>query len=79
MLLGDSPTISYLTNYLHKHCEIQGEFEIFYHVERYYVIRFANTKDKEKMLYEGPYMIASKPVFVKEWYTDFCFEKEVLK
>lgn len=78
-VIGDNPTISYLTNYLHKQCEIKGATEIFYHAEGYYVVRFDNSADKEKMLYEGPYMLASRPIIVKEWCPDFCFEKKVLK
>lgn len=31
------------------------------------------------MLFEGPYMIASRPIIIKDWVADFCFENEVLK
>lgn len=78
-VIGENPTISYLTSYLHNHCGIEGTAEIFYHAEGYYVIRFEKSSDKEKLLYEGPYMLASRPVIVKEWCPDFCFENEVLK
>lgn len=78
-VIGETPTIAYLTKFLHTHCEIAGSFEIFYHNEGYFVIKFELGRDKEKMLFEGPYMLASRPTIIKEWTKEFCFEKEVLK
>lgn len=31
------------------------------------------------MLFEVPYTIANKPIIVKEWMTELCFEKEVMR
>lgn len=42
------------------------------------MIKFELAADKDKMLFEGPYMLANRPTIVKEWSADFCFEKEVL-
>lgn len=28
---------------------------------------------------DGPFMIANRPIVVKDWVANFCFEKEVLK
>lgn len=78
-VIGETPTISYLRTYLQKQCGIGGSFEMFYHNEGYFVIRFEAHTNKEKMPFEGPYMIASQPVIVKEWMTDLYFEREILK
>lgn len=43
------------------------------------MVRFESPADKDRLLCEGPYTIASRPIIVKEWVADFCFEKEVLK
>lgn len=78
-VIGDSPTITYLMKYLKTHCDVEGAFEIYYHNECYFVIKFELPSDKDKLLFEGPYMISSRPTIVKEWTVDFCFENEVLK
>lgn len=78
-VIGESPTLNYLRNFLQNQCEILGQMEVFYHNEGFFLVCFKDKKDKEKLLYEGPYTIASRPVIVKEWSADFCFEKEVLK
>lgn len=78
-MIGDTPTISYLKVFLQKHRGILGNFEIFYHNEGYFMIRFELKDEKDKMLFKGPYTIANRPIIVKEWMTDFCFEKEVLR
>lgn len=78
-VIGETPTISYLTTYLQKQCELVGWFDIFYHNEGYFIIRFEHGVDRDKLLFEGLYMIASRPTIVNEWVAGFCFEKEVLK
>lgn len=78
-VIGEAPTIAYLKVYLQKQCGIKGESEIYYHNEGYFLIRFELRLEKEKMLYEGPFMMASRPIILKEWIPDFYFEKEVLR
>lgn len=78
-VIGNSPTITYLTLFLRRQCQIERNFDIFYHTDDYFVIRFVHEEDKERMMYEGPYSIASRPVIVKEWEMNFNFEKEILK
>lgn len=78
-VIGESPTIAYLKLFLQKHCGIMGETEVFYHMEGYFVLRFETGTERDKMLSEGPHMIANRLLIVKEWVTNFCFEKEVLR
>lgn len=78
-VIGESPTISYLKNYLKSQCNITGNVEIYYHNDGYFVVKCESGAEKEKLLFEGPYMIASRPVIIKEWRANFCLEDEVLK
>lgn len=78
-VIGDTPTINYLNNFLHKQCEVSGQFDIFYHNEGYFVVRFELQRDKDNLLGDGPLMIANRPIIIKDWVADFSFEKEVLK
>lgn len=43
------------------------------------MIKFELTSDKDNLLFEGPFMITSRPIIVKEWTAEFYFEKEILK
>lgn len=78
-VIGDAPTITYLRDYLQKQCEVGGAMEIFYNHEGYFVIKFENPRDKARLLGEGPYTIANRPMIMKDWMADFNFENEVLK
>lgn len=78
-VIGEAPTISYLKGFLQQQCEIKGEFEIFYHNDGYFIIRLELSKDKDRLLLDGPYTIANRPLVIKEWDADFSFEKEVLR
>lgn len=42
------------------------------------MVRFASLADIDRILFEGPYTIASRPIIVKEWVAELCFEEEVL-
>lgn len=77
-VIGESPTISYLKNYLRIQCKVENA-EIYYHNDDYFVVKCEARTDQERLLFEGPYMIASIPVIIKEWRTDFKLEDEVLK
>lgn len=78
-VIGESPTIAYLTAFLCKQCMVEQHFEIFYHGDDYFVVLFESMEDREKLLYAGPHTIANRPVIVKEWVMNFDFEKEILK
>lgn len=56
-----------------------GNFDIYYHTDDYFVIRFDEMEDRDKMIYDGPYTMGSKPMIVKEWVMNFSLEKEILK
>lgn len=74
-----TPTISYHKGSMQMHCGIAGNSEIYYHNEGYFMIRFELKVDKDRMLFEGPYMIANRLIIIKEWVVDFCFENKVLR
>lgn len=78
-VIGDAPTISALRIFLHKKCEITGTVDIYYHNEGYFVVRFENGVDTERILGNGPLMLGSRPIIVKDWVPNLCFEDEVLK
>lgn len=78
-VIGESPTISYLRTYLRNQCSIEGEVGIYYHNDGYFVVRCGSEVEKERLLFDGPYMIGSRPVIIKEWKANFCLEEEVLR
>lgn len=62
----ESPTILYLKGYLQKKSGILGNAEIFYHNEGYFMVRIEVQFEKDKMLFDGPFTIANRPIIVKE-------------
>lgn len=43
------------------------------------MVRCGSEVEKERLLFDGPYMIGSRPVIIKEWRAGFCLEEEVLR
>lgn len=77
-VVGENPTISFLRTFMLKQCEIQDP-KIYYHNEGYFVVRLESMELRDQVIAAGPYTIANRPVIMKKWEADFCFEKEVLK
>lgn len=51
---------------------------VLYHSDGYFVIRFANEEDRDKILYSGPYHLMRRPVIMKPWTQEFNFKEEIL-
>uniref|UniRef100_A0A803N8Z5 DUF4283 domain-containing protein n=1 Tax=Chenopodium quinoa TaxID=63459 RepID=A0A803N8Z5_CHEQI len=78
-VIGETPTIKDLNTDIANQWKVSHPPEIFYHSEGYFVIRFKEMEDRNRVLYSGPYTIANKPVIVKPWEMDFDFQKEALR
>lgn len=49
-----------------------------YHTDGYFVIRFANEKEKDGILCSGPHYLLKRPVIMKPWSPEFNFNEDIL-
>lgn len=61
-VIGETPTIKDLNTDIANQWKVSHPPEIFYHSEGYFVIRFKEMEDRNRVLYSGPSTIANKPV-----------------
>ncbi|KAG5630687.1 hypothetical protein H5410_002404 [Solanum commersonii] len=61
-VLGDTPFEKCMDNY------------ILYHLDGYYVFRFALEADIEKVMQDGPYTYHNKPFMLRNWEASFIFD-----
>ncbi|XP_056685637.1 uncharacterized protein [Spinacia oleracea] len=78
-VIGDNPTIKYISTFVDKQWLCESKPEIFLYSEGYFLIRFGSVEEKERVLCSGPYTIANRPAIVKGWSADFNFNTEILK
>ncbi|CAK8533412.1 unnamed protein product [Lathyrus sativus] len=45
--------------------------DLYYNEEGYFIVRFRTCEDKENVVAQGPYFIYGKPLFLRQWTTEF--------
>lgn len=52
---------------------------VLYHGDGYYVFKFHNIIDKEKVMQYGPYFYGNKPIILRYWELDFEFDVDMYR
>lgn len=78
-VVGETPTITAITNFLYKDWKHLHKPDIYKHDDGYFVLRFASMADRDEVLCAGPHSFRGKPVIMKPWSPTFNFHEEVLK
>lgn len=69
--IGDNPYEVQMLEYVKK---VQGFVElphVLYHDDGYYVLKFCNIAEKEKVIHTGPYLYGNRPMILRNWDVDF--------
>ncbi|KAG5572056.1 hypothetical protein H5410_061822 [Solanum commersonii] len=51
---------------------------ILYHIDGYFVVRFANEEERDMVLCLGPHQLLRRPFIMKPWVPEFNFKEEIL-
>ncbi|KAG5632415.1 hypothetical protein H5410_004132 [Solanum commersonii] len=78
-VVGESPTIAMMERYIALQVNTVSKPKVYYHNDGYFLVRFANLDDRNKVLYSGPHLLNNRPIIVKVWSLEFDFNKEVLQ
>ncbi|KAG5620619.1 hypothetical protein H5410_005837 [Solanum commersonii] len=78
-VVGESPTIAAIERYIALQVNTVSKPKVYYHNDGYFLVRFANLDDRNKVLYSGPHLLNNRPIIVKVWSPEFDFNKEVLQ
>ncbi|KAH0709217.1 hypothetical protein KY284_010644 [Solanum tuberosum] len=78
-VVGESPTIAAMERYITLQVNTMSKPKVYYHNDGYFLVRFANMDDRNKVLYSGPHFLNNQPIIVKVWSPEFYFNKEVLQ
>ena len=61
---------------------VQGPFSakpvVLYHFDGYFVVRFSNAEERDKVLGGGPHYFLKRPVIMKPWLPEFNFKEDIL-
>ncbi|WMV54716.1 hypothetical protein MTR67_048101 [Solanum verrucosum] len=49
-----------------------------YHIDGYFVVKFANAEERDMVLCSGPHHLLRRPVIMKPWVPEFNFKEEIL-
>ncbi|KAH0674851.1 hypothetical protein KY284_025938 [Solanum tuberosum] len=77
-VVGIAPSIGAMERFISE----QGTFTIkpiiLYHKDGYFVVRFANEEERDKVLCSGPHYLMRRPVIMKPWVPEFNFKNQIL-
>ncbi|KAH0745961.1 hypothetical protein KY285_007618 [Solanum tuberosum] len=77
-VVGTAPIIVAMERFLMGQGTFSTKPVILYHVDRYFVVRFANEEERDKVLCSGPHHLLRRPVIMKPWVSEFNFKEETL-
>ncbi|KAH0746260.1 hypothetical protein KY285_007917 [Solanum tuberosum] len=76
-VIGGNPSEAQMTEFIRKVWGFVGLPKILYHENGYYVFKFQNTIDREKVMQTGQYFYGSKPMILRNWELDFELNVEM--
>ncbi|KAH0711988.1 hypothetical protein KY289_007947 [Solanum tuberosum] len=77
-VVGTAPIIVAMERFLMGQGTFSTKPVILYHVDRYFVVRFANKEERDKVLCSGPHHLLRRHVIMKPWVPKFNFKEETL-
>lgn len=77
-MIGNMPGFNFMKRYITQHWTTIAKPELFYHDERYYLVKFQIESDMKEILYYGPYTIHNRPIILKQWTPKLYFNSEFL-
>lgn len=78
MWVGVDPSIAASKRYIVANWNYITKPIVYYHNDRYFLVKFNSFKDRDEVLYSGPHMLNYKLMIVPTWSPDFDFTREVI-
>ncbi|KAK4731392.1 hypothetical protein R3W88_024380 [Solanum pinnatisectum] len=69
-IIGDNPYELEMLEYVKKVWGFVELLQVLYHDDRYYIFKFCNIAEKEKVMQAGPYFYGNSPMILRNWYVD---------
>ncbi|XP_015169930.1 uncharacterized protein [Solanum tuberosum] len=77
-VVGTAPSIGAMERFIMGQGNFSTKPIILYHIDGYFVVRFANEEDRDMVLCSGPHHLLRRPVIMKPWVPEFNFKEEIL-
>ncbi|XP_021767734.1 uncharacterized protein LOC110732124 [Chenopodium quinoa] len=78
-VIGYYPTIAVVHRYIAENWNVVAKPDVFWHDNRYFLIKFQNFDDMNVVLNASPHMFFGKAAIVKPWSKKFDFHAEILR
>ncbi|XP_070036989.1 uncharacterized protein [Nicotiana tomentosiformis] len=78
-VVGNTPSIGAMERFIANQWNFVTKPKVLLHNDGYFVIRFASAKDRNAVLFFGPYTLYNQLIILRSWSVDFDFNEEVLR
>ncbi|KAK6796709.1 hypothetical protein RDI58_004410 [Solanum bulbocastanum] len=77
-VVGTTPSIGAMERFIMGQGIFTNKPIILYHIDGYFVVRFANEEERDMVLCSGSHHLLRRPIIMKPWVSEFNFKKEIL-
>ncbi|KAG5576616.1 hypothetical protein H5410_056750, partial [Solanum commersonii] len=77
-LVGTTPSIGAMERFIMGQGTFTNKPIKLYHIDGYFVVRFANAEERDMVLCSGPHHLLRSSVIMKPWVAEFNFKEEIL-
>ncbi|KAH0658802.1 hypothetical protein KY285_027348 [Solanum tuberosum] len=76
-VVGAIPSIGAMERFIVAQRSFSAKPVVLYHSDGYFVVRFANEEERDKVLCAGPHYFLKRHVIIKPWLSEFNFKEEI--
>ncbi|KAG5598713.1 hypothetical protein H5410_030083 [Solanum commersonii] len=77
-VVGVTPSIRAMERFIIEQGPFSTKPIVLYRSDGYFIVRFANEEERDKVLCAGPHYLLKRPVIIKPWLPEFNFNEEIL-
>lgn len=78
-VLGGDLSMNTLNHFIERVWNFIKLPDMYYHEERYFILKFQSHKDMDSTMMNGPYMIHNMSMLLKEWKPGFNLRNDMLR
>ncbi|CAK8535666.1 unnamed protein product [Lathyrus sativus] len=78
-VVGDNLSLNTMKNFMRRMWNFIKIPDLYYHDDRYFLLRFNSHEDKEAVMMKGPYTIRNMPMILKKWQSGFNLKQDLLR
>lgn len=78
-VVGQTPIIGTIIRFITLEWNTVAKPKVFLHEYGYFLVKFESLRNRNEILYSGPFTLNNRPMIVKAWTPSFNFHDEIMR